>query len=128
MIPEQAPNRRLIAALKSTKMMAKTTVKAVKTKVILNMLRWSVTYSLTESTELVCEESGSIEGFSFSLVSKLAHKLSSPLGEFSTGVAGEDASKGSNAPKARGIYHAVGKKTEVDRQSPGKTLFLLKSL
>ncbi len=37
MIPEHAPKRRLIAALRSTKRMETTAAKAVTTKLILNM-------------------------------------------------------------------------------------------
>ena len=124
MIPEHAPKRRLIAALRSTKRMETTAAKAVTTKLILNMRSCSNTYSADKSPEVISEDSRSPESFSLSLVSLLEHKSPSPFRELASDVTGEDANKGSNAPKARGIYHAVGKKTVFNLESALKTCFL----
>ena len=125
MIPENAPKRRLIEALKSTKRIETRTAKAVTAKFILNMRSWSNPYSSDRSPEeLTSEEARSPESFSLSLVSLLEHKSPSPFRELESDVTGEDANKGPNAPKARGIYHAVGKKTVFMRESALKTWFL----
>lgn len=74
---------------------------------------------------MISGDSRSIEGLRFLLVPECAQIDSSPIGEFSTDVTRGDASKGSYTPKARGIYHAVGKKTALELENCLKIFLLL---